>query len=122
MPPLRRRRQLRALLVAPCLAAVRTSSTIMVYNQNRTTVPTHFKDEPADAGFGPRVPDEGFAGRLQRAAPDRYACTPLNSPIESSGARPISLETNPPPPSGGRGGRLVTKDTVVPNDSKSVST
>lgn len=63
MPSLRRRRQLYAFLVAPCLAAVRTSSTITVYNQNRTTgVPTEFADQPAHDGFGPKVPDEVGGG------------------------------------------------------------
>ena len=62
MPPLQWGRQIRAFLVAPCLAAVRTSSTIVVYNLNRTTVPTQFADQPAHDGFGPNVPDEVSGG------------------------------------------------------------
>eukprot|EP00904_Undaria_pinnatifida_P002379 jgi/Undpi1/12141/HiC_scaffold_5.g01817.m1 len=87
----RRGLQLCALLVGPCLG----SSTILVYNSNNndhntTTVPTTFADQPAGTGFGPKVPDEGFAGRLQRPGPSNFACSPIDGPLESLSLMPKS--------------------------------
>ncbi|CAN0427715.1 unnamed protein product [Pylaiella littoralis] len=77
------------LLAASCLllTPIPCRSVVLVYNQTAGQLPTRFEDVPAMDGFGPRVPEEGFAGRLQLAKPSIYACSALDPPAKAPSSR-----------------------------------
>ncbi|CAM9695628.1 unnamed protein product [Ectocarpus sp. 12 AP-2014] len=56
------------------------AAVILVYNEGTT----RFDDVPSMDNFGPRIPEEGFAGRLQLAQPNVYACSAISGPTSTT--------------------------------------
>ncbi|CAM9555681.1 unnamed protein product [Ascophyllum nodosum] len=93
--------RLATFVLAILLAAGPCDSTLRVYLNNGATShpPLRFDDVPANYDFGPRIPSKGFSGRLQLAAPDIFACSPITGPAPLD-ARAQNSTTDQTPPEG----------------------
>ncbi|CAN0132289.1 unnamed protein product, partial [Ectocarpus sp. 8 AP-2014] len=62
------------------------AAVILVYNEGTT----RFDDVPSMDNFGPRIPEEGFAGRLQLAQPNVYACSAISGPTSTTAVAAVA--------------------------------
>ncbi|CAM9328673.1 unnamed protein product [Ectocarpus fasciculatus] len=85
MTPYRKQRRwglLRVVLAMAVGSIDLGAAVILVYNEGTT----RFDDVPSMDNFGPRIPEEGFAGRLQLAQPNMYACSAIDGPTSTTAA------------------------------------